>query len=190
MSKKRSLVEVNFRPLKKHFKGQIWVETMVYTLIAFALMGLVLAFVRPKVQAIQDQGVIEQSVSVMNDLNSVITSLGVPGNQRVLDVSINKGTFTWDSKNDEISIDVPSNSEYSQPGQNVSSGNVVILTKQQGSAYDVTLTISYAGLYNLTFNNLDSSDQLSQSPNPYKILIENNGVDASGNTLINMEVVS
>ena len=43
-------------------KGQIWVETMVYTLIAFALIGIVLMFVKPKIEEIQDTSIIEQSI--------------------------------------------------------------------------------------------------------------------------------
>lgn len=190
--KKRFFVGVNLRPLRQrwNFRGQIWVETMVYTLIAFALIGLVLAFVRPKIQAIQDKGVIEQSISVLNDMDSIISALGVSGNQRVLDVSINKGTLTLDGKNDKISISVPSDSQYSEPDTNVTNGNIIILTQHEGSSYNIILTRYYAGLYNLTFNNADSSKNLNQAPTPYKILIANNGEDPSGNTVVNMEVTS
>ena len=36
-------------------RGQVWVETVIYTLIALALIGTVLAFVKPKVEEMQDK---------------------------------------------------------------------------------------------------------------------------------------
>ena len=188
--KKRSLVDANLGLFRRRSRGQVWVETMIYTLIAFALIGLVLAFVRPKIQQIQDKSVIDQSISVLNDIDSVINSLGTSGNQRVLDVSINKGTLTVDGVNDKIYISVPSNSEYSQVGQDVPDGNVIVRTDQAGSAYNVLLTIDYSGLYNITFNGLDAAKELNQAPTAYKLLIANNGKDIYGKTLVNMEVVS
>ena len=56
------------RGYTKNKRGQIWVETMVYTLIAFALIGLVLAFVKPKIQETQDKAIIEQSVNILKDI--------------------------------------------------------------------------------------------------------------------------
>src|SRR3989344_4641577 len=87
-------------------RGQIWVETVIYTLIAFSLMGLVLAFVVPKVEEIQDKGVIEQSIGVLQDIDSVIRGLGGPGNQRVLELGIQKGSITIDSINEKIFFDL------------------------------------------------------------------------------------
>ena len=40
--------------------GQVWVETVIYTLIAFALIGTVLTFVKPKIEEMQDSAIISQ----------------------------------------------------------------------------------------------------------------------------------
>ncbi len=32
-------------------RAQIWIETMIYTLIAFIMLGLVLAYAKPKIEA-------------------------------------------------------------------------------------------------------------------------------------------
>jgi uncharacterized protein (UPF0333 family) len=37
----------------KNKRGQIWVETVVYTLIALVMIGLVLAFAKPKIEELQ-----------------------------------------------------------------------------------------------------------------------------------------
>ena len=46
-------------------KGQIWIETVLYTLIGLSLIGLVLAFVTPKINEARDNLVIEQTKDVM-----------------------------------------------------------------------------------------------------------------------------
>ena len=54
--KKRGLVSK-----RSDKKAQVWIETVIYTLIALALIGTVLAFVKPKIQEIQDKIVKIQS---------------------------------------------------------------------------------------------------------------------------------
>src|SRR3989344_7965453 len=85
--------------LMRQTKGQVWVETVVYTLIAFALIGLVLAFVKPKIEEIQDKGLVDQSVEVLEEIDSVIGNIGSAGNQRVLSLGISKGTLNIDGGN-------------------------------------------------------------------------------------------
>ena len=65
-------------------KGQVWVETVIYTLIAFVMIGAVLAFVRPKIEEFQDKAVVEQTISALEDINSVILAVvqGGTGNKR------------------------------------------------------------------------------------------------------------
>lgn len=187
--KKRSLSNIlGNRLFVKNSRGQIWVETMIYTLIAFALIGLVLAFVKPKIEEIQDRGLIEQSISVLNDLDSVMSSLGVAGNQRVIDLAINKGTLTFDGVDDKIFFLIESRSEYSEPGENVSIGNVVAVTETAGSKHEITLTRDYSNSYNLTYADSDSARELSSAPNPYKLVLTNKGEDNSGHTIVNIEV--
>ena len=83
-------------------KGQIWVETVVYTLIAFTLIGLVLTFAKPKIEEIQDKGLIEQSIKVLDDIDLIIKTLGGSGNQRLIMLGISKGTLNIDGKNDRL----------------------------------------------------------------------------------------
>ena len=82
-------------------RGQIWVETVVYTLIAFALIGLVLAFVKPKIEEIQDKAVLDQSAGILEEIDSIVKNLGSPGNQRLIELGISKGKMTKYVYNDE-----------------------------------------------------------------------------------------
>ena len=169
-------------------KGQIWVETVVYTLIAFTLIGLVLAVAKPKIEEIQDKGIIEQSISVLNDIDIIIKTLGSSGNQRLILLKINKGVLNIDGENDRIFFQLDSRYEYSEPGQNVTSGNILIQTKDLGKINEVTLIKDYYGEYDITFQNTQELGKISKASTPYKLLIVNRGTDNLGKTIINLEV--
>jgi type II secretory pathway pseudopilin PulG len=175
--------------LMKNRRGQIWVETVIYTLISFALMGLVLAFVIPKIQETQDKGIIEQSIGVLQDIDSVIKNLGGPGNQRVLELGLNKGSLTFNSDSETIVFYLEGNYQYSQPGENVSIGKIIANTNNKGKINILTLTLNYNGEYNLTLSDQDSVKTISKSPVPYKILISDLDQDASGKTIVNIGVI-
>ncbi len=170
-------------------KGQIWVETVIYTLIAFSIMGLVLAFVKPKIEEVQDQSIIDQTISLLKDIDNIIKDLGVAGNQRVIEMSINKGELKIDGENDKLVFEIESRSEYSEPGQNVEVGDIIVYTKQVGDIYKVNLTINYEN-YNLTYANEDKLKTISRASTPYKIKIINKGQDAQSNTIVNTEVIN
>ena len=93
MGLKKGFLIWKFEKVGKNKRGQVWVETVIYTLIAFTLMGLVLAFVVPKIEETQDRGIIEQSIQVLQDIDSLIRNLGGPGNQRTPEIGISKGTL-------------------------------------------------------------------------------------------------
>ena len=60
---------------KRGIRGQIWIETVIYTLIAFFMIGIVLAFVRPKILEFQDKIIIDRSINLMDHLNNNILSI-------------------------------------------------------------------------------------------------------------------
>ena len=78
--------------------GQVWVETVIYTLIAFVLIGAVLAIAQPRIEEIQDKAFIEQSFGVMKDIDNIILSLaqGGVGNKRVVELGLKKGNLIID----------------------------------------------------------------------------------------------
>jgi len=169
-------------------RGQIWIETIVYTLIAFILIGMVLAFVKPKIEEIQDKSIIEQSISVLEDIDLIIKTLGVPGNQRVIDLGINKGALNIDAENDLIFFEIESRYVYSELGKEITIGNIMVLTEKKGKFNDVTLTRDYGEEYNITYQNTDELKKISHSPTPYTIIIANKGEDLLNKTIVNIEV--
>ncbi len=157
-------------------KGQIWVETVIYTLIALVLIGAVLAFIIPKIQNIKDKAVIEQSTKILQNIDQIISSvvLGGPGNKRIIDIRIKEGNLIIDGKNERLIFEINSKYAYSQEGENISIGGITVLTKKLGSSNKITLTKSYRD-YNLTYRGKDKLKTITPSSIPYKLSIENKG---------------
>ena len=60
-------------------RGQIWVETVIYTLIALILIGLVLTFITPKIKEIQFNKYKKQ-ITISSDIHytEVLTYTTIP----------------------------------------------------------------------------------------------------------------
>ena len=164
--------------MKKKKRGQVWVETVIYTLIAFSLIAAVLAFVKPKIDELQDKAVIEQSISLMKDFDSTVREIiqGGAGNKRILEIAIKEGSLIMDSVNDEILFEMESEYVYSEPGEEISEGNLVIKTEKKGSINVITIKRSYVDdNFNITYNLKDELKTLTKAGTSYKISITNKG---------------
>ena len=110
-------------------KAQVWVETVIYTLIGLAIIGILLAAARPKIDSMKDKLVIEQTIESLNKLNSKIKEVQIaPGNKREITLKISKGTLTINSIDDEITWILESGYQYSEPNIEVSIGDLNITT--------------------------------------------------------------
>jgi len=158
-------------------RGQVWVETVTYTLIALVLIGLVLSFTKPKIEELQDRTIIEQSVQLLKNMNVIVkeSAQGVVGNKIELETSLKKGTLRINSELDLIVFELNSRYEYSEAGQNYSEGPLIIYTERLGKYYPLNITLNYSGIYNITYNGGETSKVLSNSPTPYSIFISNRG---------------
>ena len=182
-AKKNRRIQWCYNFFSKNHRGQIWIETVIYTLIALTMIGAVLAFVIPRIEEIQDKSVIEQSADVMKDINNIVLSLvqGGPGNKRLVEAKIKKGALIIDTMNNKIIFEMETDYLYSEPCESepcdnkiVNVGNIKVLTKKVGGINKVTLTTDYP--YDITYNNVNTEEKrLEQSPTAYKILIENKG---------------
>ena len=170
-------------------KGQVWIETVIYTLIAFVMIGLVLGFARPKIEELQDKAIIDKTVAMMKDIDAMILDIGVPGNQRVMELGIRKGIFKIDTDQDVLVFEIESKHVYSEIDQEVVDGNLKIETTKTGSANLVTLTRDYSGSYDLQYEEADLStpEELGRSSIAYQLLIVNKG--GTGTTVIDFSLV-
>ncbi|MEM3405762.1 MAG: hypothetical protein QW117_02175 [Candidatus Pacearchaeota archaeon] len=158
-------------------KGQVWIETVIYTVIMLSIIGIVLAVVKPTIQERQDKFIIENSIESLNIIESKIQELLVygPGNTReISEIMIKKGKMRINSENDTIEFEIDSKYSYSQPGKEVKRGSINILTEQKANDYKIKLYLKYKEKnVNITYNGKEENKELTQTPIPYKIYIRN-----------------
>jgi hypothetical protein len=183
--------------LKRNLKGQVWIETVIYTLIALTVIGLFLSYAKPKVEEIQDKSIISQSVEMMESINGILLTIveGGPGNQRILNLGMRKGSLTIDGVNDEIFFEMDGRYTYTEPGENgvygpiVDIGNIQATTKKIGKVNTVKLLSNYSGVYNITYQKEDQDKVISRSPTPYTISFSYKTKDASGRPIIDASII-
>ena len=163
--------------------AQIWIETVIYTLIAFVLIGAVLAFVKPKIDEIQDKAVIEQSIGLLKDIDSIVTEItqGGAGNKRKIEISIRSGELKIDGENDEIIFELKSRHQYSEPGRDIPDGNLIVRTEEFGDFNIVTLRRIYSETHNITFDGKDEIRTLSPGATTHFLFLDNNGKSSETN---------
>jgi type II secretory pathway pseudopilin PulG len=161
----------------KKTRGQVWVETVIYTLIALVMIGLVLTFVKPKISELQDKAVLQQSMSILDNINGVIQSLseGGPGNKRKIDLTLKAGSITINSENNSIVFSMDSHYQPSEYDQPVSYGDLILYTHQANDLNLVNVTLYYGDSYNLTYNGQKIMKTLTASSTPYALYISNKG---------------
>ncbi|MEK6758100.1 MAG: hypothetical protein AABX88_03135 [Nanoarchaeota archaeon] len=170
-------------------RGQIWIETVIYTLIALVMIGLVLSFMKPNLEKLSDQTTISNSINMFGEIHGLVLSIReVPGNQRLIDLNIKNGVVNIDGKNDKLTFEIESDSAYSEIGKDVYYGDVVANTQKIGGAHLLTLRLDYQNDYNVTYSGEDILKSLTKSQVPYRVLISNKGQSGS-KIAMNFEVI-
>ncbi len=165
-------------------RGQIWVETVIYTLIGLAIIGLVLSTALPKINAKKDEVLIEQSIEALRIIDDKIYEIQrAVGNKRIVNLDIGKGSLIIDSDEDEISWILDSSFEYSESGIPISIGRINVTTTP-GSPWKVELKVGYN--VDIIYNNKTDLKQLDSAPTPYNLMIEYPGKSEEGNIVINL----
>jgi hypothetical protein len=175
--------------------GQVWVETVVYTLIALTIIGLFISFAKPKIEEIQDKAIIDQSIEMLEDINSIILSIvqGGVGNQRIIEVGIKKGTLEIDGISNRLVFEIDGRYTYTEPGPDGEPGefinirNILASTQKRGKISTVTLISNYTNIYNITYRGEDDKKLLGKAPVAHKLSISNKG-DIGGKPIINFEL--
>jgi len=166
-------------------KGQVWIETVIYTLVGLALIGFVLSLVIPRVSEYRDKSVIEGTLTSFDSLDGKINQvLSAPGNIRVVDLILKRGTLTIDAVRNAIIFELnDSSSMFSEPGATIRIGRVNVTTEQTGKDYSVTLLLPLEADLILK-NSSEESKKLSPASIPYKLSFENIGINTNGQQII------
>lgn len=177
--------------MKRGKRGQVWIETVIYTSIALIMIGLVLTYAKPKIEKFQDKAILEQSLEMFRTIDNTIKDIGVAGNKRFVEIGIKKGSLQIDGENDKIVFEMESQYEYSEMGKEIllsPNKRIVAYTEKTGGANKVNFTIDYAE-YNtdITYQGEDKFKTMGKAPTPYKLLISNNG-KIGGDILIDISL--
>jgi type II secretory pathway pseudopilin PulG len=184
-------------------RGQVWVETVVYTLIGLALIGLVLVLITPKINEIRDRAVVEQTMDSLNIFDERVKEvLTAPGNVRIVEMRIKKGQLTFYPvyHSDLADPDPPQNTIgfvldesraiFSEPDTWIKVGKIDVLTVEGVKRHKIDLRLDYHDLYENVVLKVDGDFDRKKVYTgvslPYKFSIENLGfedmdiVDANG----------
>jgi len=169
--------------------GQIWVETVIYTLIGITIIGLVLAAIKPKIDEKQDEIAIDQAIQSLNNIDSKIYGVqSATGNKRSIELKVGKGTMTLHLDEDYITWEIESRLEYSEEDIPVRLGRMNVTTTRLGEdLWEVVLYSPYD--IDLRFNNLNvGTKEFDAVSVPYQLVVENDRIE-NGKTVISIREV-
>ncbi len=174
--------------MNKRRAGQVWVETVIYTLIGLALIGIVLAIATPKINEQRDRIVVEQSIEALNGFDSKIEEVldRGPSNIRIIPVfSIKRGVLIFDGGEDSIYFKLDDlKKPYSEYGAVIKFGRVEVKSEKVGKLNSVTLALNYSARADLKYGSSDDLKEFGRASIPYKFSIENKGKDVSENKIV------
>jgi type II secretory pathway pseudopilin PulG len=163
-------------------KGQIWVETTLYTLLGVVVIGIVLFFVTPKITETRDRILVEQTIESLSLFDRKINSaLVASGNSREIEYNMKAGDFYVNTIDNKL-VHVLSGLKgiYSEPGTPIRDGDLTILTTVGQNKNNVTLTLDYDTYIDITFGRQnDIEKHFTPSTTPYKFLVTSY-IDSSG----------
>jgi type II secretory pathway pseudopilin PulG len=168
-------------------RGQVWVETVIYTLIGLSVIAIVLSAALPKIAEKRDSIVIEQSIEALRVIDSKISQIKVAaGNRRIVDLEIESGELVVDGEKDEVRWVLDSSFAYSEVGVRVPLGSIDVLTVEDGGGYKVELIVPYA--FDVQQDRRDVAKTFSVAPVPYRMVIENVGLNVNNKLIVNFVV--
>ena len=147
---------------------------MLYTLIAFVMIGIVLYFASPRISSAQDKAILDQTVKIMEDINTLVTTIGIPGNKRLVELTIKKGELKIDAESNLIIFEMDTQYQYSELDQGIEYGGITSFTEAKGDIYTTRFTSDYSS-YDLTYQDQDIIKTITKSSSPYKLFITNKG---------------
>lgn len=173
-------------------RGQVWIETVLYTLIGLALMGLALGFIMPKINEARDRSLVEQAISSLSEFDGKINEViqTGAGNVRQTEFLMKKGELYINSSNDEVLMILSGLSKpYSEPGIEIDIGRIKVKSEVGQKTSQVYLRTVYSMNVNITYREIDADKKFTPASTPYKFFIENKG-SSSGQTWINLDEIS
>lgn len=173
---------------KDEKKAQIWIETVIYTLIGLILIGMVLAVAKPAINKMKDQNVVKDTITSMNEIDNQIDEVknGGTSSAKKTFFLITKGELIIDGKSDKIRFVIDdisyAASEAETVSRNVSipTSNLKIQTQKLGKGYRVEIWRDFSSdNIDIQFDgDIDKQKTFNLAPTPYVLMVENLGREA------------
>jgi hypothetical protein len=170
-------------------QGQVWIETVIYTMIGLSIIAVILAIVTPKIQETKDKALIDQSIEILEKIDKSLSDMKfTPGNSWPVQLKFDKGEFVIDGTDDRVYfLFEKSNSRYSEPGIEIKRGSINISTTENGNYYDVRLMLDYNGKVDITYKNNQVIKRFQSATLPYDLVLESKGKNAGGIVWVNFD---
>lgn len=173
--------------MQERKKADIWISTVIYIFISIAIITALLLAARPKIEEARDRLTIQYMINAFNSIDSLIKEVNeIPGTARNFEMKISKGTMHIIPQQDRIEWSITTDFEFSEPGKEIQVGRVYINTTKT-QRISTKIFLNYTTPINITTNANDEGNNitLTQSPNIYKIQIQNLGTpaDSVNNTI-------
>jgi len=160
----------------KNKNAQVWIETVLYTVIGLALIGLVLAFITPKINEARDRIVVEQAIESLNGLDEKL-NIG-SGNVRNAEFVIKRGELLINSSGDSLILSINDLSKpYSEPNVSIPYGRIDLISRVGQKQSSIKMTLNYNNRFNITYNGKDEDKKFTISSTPYQFVISNKGAE-------------
>jgi len=164
----------------KSKKADVWISAILYIALAVALITIVLTAGMPILDRIRDKNVVLQTKEVLFSLNDDILSVfrQGPGAQIPILVQINKGDFSINCDNQNITWRFKTKSILSQPDIQTKEGDINIMTAVTSikDEYEISLFLNYKD--QTSFELVCGKDALKSSlpiSGNYNLIVKNLG---------------
>ena len=163
--------------------GQVWIETVLYTLIGLALIGLALGFIMPKINEARDRATIEQAINSLAEFDAKVNEVieTGTGNVRQIEFYMKKGELHINSSSyaannfSEISMTLDGLSKpYSEPGVEINIGRIKVNSSVGQKTSSVSLRVPYLRV-NITYDGSNIDKTFTSASTPYEFFIKNEG---------------
>ncbi|MBM3233383.1 hypothetical protein FJZ18_04425 [Candidatus Pacearchaeota archaeon] len=155
--------------------GQVWIETVIYTLIGLTLIAMTLGYLMPKINQSNDRAAVEQSIEALNLLDRKVVEVGTnaAGSSRVIpEFLIKKGYLTVKADTNDIIFTIEDlGVEYSEPGVSIKRGRIEVKTETNKDKFKTTLRVHYDA--DITYSGTQSSKRFNPAATPYQFSITN-----------------
>jgi type II secretory pathway pseudopilin PulG len=160
-------------------KAQIWIETVLYTLMGIALIGIVLAIATPRINESRDRILVEQTIESLNVWDDRIGELIDRGQGNVRSIpafTMKRGELIINSTSDEIIFVVDGLSNpYSEVGFEIREGNIILTSYETERSAYVVLVLKYQNVTNITYASSEENKKFTAASTPYAFSIKNLG---------------